>query len=108
MAVHALLQQLVTSANVHSHTRVLTVKESLSYHLLDQPALVLFVLVQHPPSLSSIHVYQIHVKTVVVVLLFSMPLDVIAHLVTLVTIVNLVSKRYLHVSKNLFVQMFSS
>lgn len=107
MVVHVLLQQLVTFANVHSHTQVPIVKDSLCYHHLDQPVLVLFVLVQHPRSLSSIHAYQIHVKTMVVVLLLSIPLDAIVHLVTLVTIVNSVSKRSMHVSENLFIEIFS-
>lgn len=95
MVVHVLLRQLVIFVNVHFHILVLTVKESLSF--LDPSVLVLFVHVQHQQSPLSIHVYQIHVKTMVVVLLFSTLLDAIAHLVTLVTIVNSVSQTNVHI-----------
>jgi hypothetical protein len=87
-----LLQQLVISANVHIHTLVLTVKVLSSHELLYHSVLALFAHVHNPLLQSSIHVYQIHVKIAVVVLLFTMLLDAIAHLASLVTTVNLVSE----------------
>jgi len=85
MVVHVFQQQLVTSVNVHIPPLVQTVKLSFNHV---QFALALSAHAQHRLSLLSIHAFQIHVKTMVDVLSFSMLLDVIAQTASVVTIVN--------------------
>lgn len=85
MVVHVFRQQLVTFVNVHIPQLVQTVK-LLFNHV--QSVLALSAHAQHQLSLLSIHAFQIHVKTMVDVLSFSMLLDVIVQIASVVTIVN--------------------
>lgn len=90
MVAHVLLQLLATSVNAHFHSRVATVKQSLLHQLLDQSVHVSFVHAHHLFSLLLIHVFQIHVKTMVAVLFFIMLLDATVQTHTAVITVNLV------------------